>query len=113
MSTASLLASASAEKSVQPVGHFVDAQGQSAFRVFAPEKNSVRVVLHDSGKVLALARDPLGFWQGNCERLKHGTLYWLEVDGQKLPDPASRYQPLGILGPSRVTDIGKVHNASA
>jgi len=97
----------------EPVGHYVDAQGQSAFRVFAPEKQSVRIVFEASGEALALARDALGFWQGAGTRLPHGTLYWLEVDGQKFPDPASRYQPLGVHGPSRVTDIAKVHNPSA
>ena len=99
-----------AERFVPPVGHFVDAQGQSAFCVFAPEKHSVRVVLHDSEKALALTCDELGFWQGHCTRLPHGSLYWLEVDGQKFPDPASRYQPRGVHGPSRVTDIDRLQN---
>ncbi len=98
---------------MQQVGHQVDAQGQSAFHVFAPEKQSVRIVFEGSGKVLSLTCDALGFWQGACPRVCHGTLYWLEVDGQKYPDPASCYQPLGVHGPSRVTHIDKVQNTSA
>ncbi|MBV5298290.1 MAG: malto-oligosyltrehalose trehalohydrolase [Rhodoferax sp.] len=96
------------ENPMQQIGHHVDAQGQSAFRVFAPEKRSVRIVFEGSADVLALTCDELGFWQGACSRLPHGTLYWLEVNGQYYPDPASRYQPQGVHGPSRVTDIAKV-----
>ena len=31
-----------------------------------------------------------------------GDDYWLVVDGRRLPDPSSRWQPRGIRGPSRV-----------
>jgi maltooligosyltrehalose trehalohydrolase len=33
-----------------------------------------------------------------------GDDYWLVVDGRRLPDPSSRWQPRGIRGPSRVLD---------
>jgi maltooligosyltrehalose trehalohydrolase len=33
-----------------------------------------------------------------------GDDYWLVVDGRRLPDPCSRWQPRGIRGPSRVLD---------
>jgi len=95
---------------MQQIGHHVNAQGQSTFCVFAPKKQSVRIVFEDSTDVLALTCDELGFWQVACTRLPHGTLYWLEVDGKRFPDPASRYQPRGVHGPSRVTDIANVHS---
>lgn len=86
------------------IGHFHDTDGRSAFRVFAPEKASVAVVLPQTNETLALRRDPLGHWQGTTARLPHGTLYWLEVDGRRLPDPASRCQPQGVHGPSMVVE---------
>jgi maltooligosyltrehalose trehalohydrolase len=33
-----------------------------------------------------------------------GDDYWLVLDGRRLPDPCSRWQPMGIRGPSRVLD---------
>ena len=87
------------------IGHYRDAQGRSAFRVFAPKKASLSVVLPQSGQTLPLQRDALGYWQATGPALPPGTLYWLEVDGQRLPDPASRCQPQGVHGPSMVVDV--------
>lgn len=86
------------------IGHFHDEQGRSAFRVFAPEKGSVTVVLAEGGRTVALERDALGWWRGHTGRLPHGTLYWLVVDGRHYPDPASRCQPQGVHGPSMVVE---------
>ena len=37
--------------------------------------------------------------------VRSGDRYWLRVDGGRpLPDPASRFQPLGPHGPSQVVD---------
>jgi maltooligosyltrehalose trehalohydrolase len=33
-----------------------------------------------------------------------GDDYWLVLDGRRLPDPCSRWQPRGLRGPSRVVD---------
>ena len=43
-------------------------------------------------------------------RLPPGTLYWLELDGRRLPDPASRYQPQGVHGPSMVVELAPVQS---
>ncbi|HMX10195.1 MAG TPA: hypothetical protein PKE61_04730 [Burkholderiaceae bacterium] len=76
-----------------PVGHHIDAAGRSAWRVFAPEKRQLDVVVIDAAghdaAVLPLQRDELGWWSGHCKRLSAGTCYWLELDGRRLPDPAS------------------------
>ncbi len=88
-----------------PVGHFVDAQGRSAFRIFAPRARRLAVVLPDAGRRIALQRDGDGHWTGHAARLPAGTLYWLALDGRLLPDPASRRQPQGVHGPSMVVDV--------
>ncbi len=87
------------------LGHHPDERGQSAFRVFAPKKESLAVLLPQTGQTLPMHRDALGYWRATTARLPAGTLYWLEVDGQRLPDPASRYQPQGVHGPSMVVDV--------
>jgi maltooligosyltrehalose trehalohydrolase len=92
------------------LGHGYDAQGQSAFRVFAPEKQSVAVVLVEGGERIALAPVGHGHWVGVMQRLAPGSLYWLEVDGQRFPDPASRRQPQGVHGPSMVTEVIPAHS---
>jgi maltooligosyltrehalose trehalohydrolase len=87
------------------IGHHRDAQGRSVFRVFAPKKASLAVLLPQTGERLPLQRDALGYWQAATGGLPAGTLYWLEVDGQRLPDPASRCQPQGVHGPSMVAEV--------
>lgn len=85
------------------LGHHQSTDGQSAWRIFAPQKHEVCVVFPSSGERIRLTRDALGYWCGACAALPAGTPYLIEVDGQRFPDPASRYQPSGVHGPSVVT----------
>jgi len=91
------------------VGHYVNHRGRSAFRIFAPLVKSLSVLLADGSQRIPLAPDDIGYWTGETSRLPAGTLYWLEMNGQttgrRLPDPASRRQPLGVHGPSMVVDV--------
>jgi maltooligosyltrehalose trehalohydrolase len=87
------------------IGHYHDAQGRSVFRVFAPKKAGLAVLLPQTSETLTMQRDALGYWQATTRHLPAGTPYWLDVDGQRLPDPASRYQPHGVHGPSMVADV--------
>jgi maltooligosyltrehalose trehalohydrolase len=49
-----------------------------------------------------------GFFSATLPGVGHGTLYRYRVDGKgPFPDPASRYQPAGVHGPSQVVDPGK------
>jgi len=84
------------------IGHFCTPNGRSCFRVFAPQKTSVKAVL-STGPVWDLVVDPLGWWTTQGPALPEGTLYQFEVDGHLWPDPASRSQPQGVHGPSMVT----------
>jgi maltooligosyltrehalose trehalohydrolase len=75
--------------------------GITEFRAWAPwaQRVSVRVggAEHDlagEGSGVHAARVPASA----------GDDYWLVVDGRRLPDPCSRWQPRGIRGPSRVLD---------
>lgn len=91
-------------------GHQVDALGRSAFCVFAPGKGALVVVLDDGSRRIHLQPAPDGHWHGHTDRLPAGTLYWIEVDGRRLPDPASRCQPQGVHGPSMVADVAPVRS---
>jgi maltooligosyltrehalose trehalohydrolase len=71
-------------------------------RVWAPEAKSVAVAVND--EQLPMTREQEGWWRG--PELAPCTDYWFVLDdnGEKLPDPASRWQPEGVHGPSRVYD---------
>jgi maltooligosyltrehalose trehalohydrolase len=79
------------------------------FRVFAPKRKQVEVVIESGGapaRTLMLTRSDDGYFAGLCDGVRAGALYRLRLDGDAklLPDPASRFQPEGPHGPSQVVD---------
>lgn len=90
------------------LGHYLNQEGQSVLRIFAPCCQQLAVLLVDSDTRYPLQQDALGYWQVTLPRLPVGTRYFIEVDGQSLPDPTSRYQPDGVHGPSMIVDIPSV-----
>jgi maltooligosyltrehalose trehalohydrolase len=85
-----------------PIGANVTADGVH-FRVWAPKRRRVDVVI--DGRETRLEPEPNGYFSGHVERARAGTRYRFRVDGDGLyPDPASREQPEGPLGPSQVVD---------
>lgn len=76
------------------------------FRVWAPQNRRVRVVTGDgtSTRYLALDAEEAGFFSGRDDEGRAGDLYWFQLEGALAPDPASRYQPRGVEGPSQVID---------
>lgn len=77
--------------------------GGVSFRVWAPRRSHVEVVL-DSGSV-ELQPEPSGYFSGIAAHAGHGTRYRFRLDrGDAFPDPASRFQPEGAHGPSEVVD---------
>src|SRR5436853_532965 len=107
------------ERQWRTLGAIVGERG-TTFRVWAPGRREVAVVLQgrlDAGPTAAdlaapesprvLRSDRGGWWTGTFEDVGPGALYKLRLDGavdQTFPDPASRYQPLGVHGPSAVVD---------
>ncbi|MGO9600046.1 MAG: malto-oligosyltrehalose trehalohydrolase [Isosphaeraceae bacterium] len=79
------------------------------FRVWAPDRASVEVVLERPGhQVIPLFKEPGGFFSGYVPGLSAGTLYRYRVDGQgPFPDPVSRFQPDGVHGPSEIIDAAR------
>ena len=83
-------------------------QGGTAFRVWAPYRKRVQVVLeNDSGGAPAEIELPGedGYFYGAAAEAAAGTRYRYRLDGESLfPDPASRFQPHGPEGPSEIID---------
>ena len=77
------------------------------FRVWAPRAKHVTVVLGAGGDEggVALAAEQSGYFSGFVPEAGEGTLYRFRLDdGERSPDPASRFQPDGPHGPSQVVD---------
>src|SRR5687768_460695 len=91
----------------RPVGHApVGAcivPGGVEYRVWAPDVPSVHCLTEQGGR-LALIREEEGYFSGIDERGRAGDRYRFELPNGVVPDPASRYQPCGVEGPSQVID---------
>ncbi|MDQ1723107.1 MAG: maltooligosyltrehalose trehalohydrolase, partial [Frankiaceae bacterium] len=75
----------------------------TGFRVWAPTARSVALAL--GADRLPMASGDGGWWQLEVPTVGAGTDYAFSVDGgDPRPDPRSRWQPLGVHGPSRVVD---------
>lgn len=96
-----------------PVGAEVLPQGGVHFRVWAPRRKNVKVVIEgrtgQGHQVLELDGEPDGYFSGMTKAAGAGSLYRFKLDDdEKLyPDPASRFQPEGPHGPSQVIDPGE------
>jgi maltooligosyltrehalose trehalohydrolase len=81
--------------------------GTTTFRVWAPEHTSVDLVIEGRPGCRPLSTESCGYWSATFDDLPPGTLYRYRLDGQDdrvFPDPASRFQPQGVHGPSQVVD---------
>jgi maltooligosyltrehalose trehalohydrolase len=73
--------------------------------VWAPKAERLEVHLLESDTYLPLAREVDGYHHGALERAQVGERYFYRIDGTKeRPDPASRWQPAGVHGPSALVD---------
>ncbi len=81
--------------------------GLCRFAVWAPFAKKVNVHIVSPREVsVELERDRDGYHSGVLQCLP-GSRYFYRLDGkQEYPDPASRFQPVGVHGPSEITDAG-------
>lgn len=87
-----------------PFGAEVVPDGQVRFRLWAPPHAAVRLEC-DGGEMLMM--QPVGGgWHELVSAVAHeGTRYrYVLPDGLRVPDPASRYQPEDVHGPSEVVN---------
>ncbi|MEM9987549.1 MAG: alpha-amylase family glycosyl hydrolase, partial [Bacteroidota bacterium] len=84
------------------IGARFDSTGTCSFTLWAPQAQQVSLELEGQAP-LALQALPHGYWQIALDQIEPGTRYRYRLDEQPaLPDPASRYQPEGVHGPSAV-----------
>ena len=76
------------------------------FLVWAPRAQQLEVhLLGPSERTVAMQPEAKGYFSAVIDDVRPGTFYQYRIDGQKeRPDPASRFQPQGVHGPSQVVD---------
>src|SRR5207244_3180918 len=81
------------------------AGGGVHFRVWAPQRKRVEIVMEGS-RALALEPEGNGYFSSVVEFARPGMQYRFRLDhgDRLLPDPASRFQPEGPHGPSQIVD---------
>jgi maltooligosyltrehalose trehalohydrolase len=89
-----------------PLGAAWADQGRCSFLVWAPRAKKVEVhIIGPQEHILPMEPLERGYFFTLIEDIAPGALYRYRLDGQKeRPDPASRYQPEGVHGPSQVVD---------
>ena len=79
--------------------------GGVRFRLWAPAEERVSLALEGRGPVMAMERKEGGFFEGFVAGVGAGALYRFALaDGRQVPDPASRFQPQDVHGPSEIVD---------
>ncbi|MGN8251780.1 malto-oligosyltrehalose trehalohydrolase [Pseudomonas sp. SMV7] len=83
--------------------HLLDATS-ARFALWAPDARSVSVELEQQPPIALLPEED--GWYTGVAPARAGDNYHYRIDGQlQVADPASRYQPDGVHGPSQVVDI--------
>ncbi len=86
-----------------PFGAEPQADGGVRFRLWAPPHATVQIEL--DGKLTAMVPEGGGWHQLATDRAGAGSRYrFVLPDGLRVPDPASRFQPDDVHGPSEVVD---------
>jgi len=83
--------------------------GKLDFRVWAPKAREVAVQIVTNGKeqALYLSGEPDGYFSAQAAGFSAGDRYFYVLDGtRRYPDPASRFQPEGVHGPSEIVNPG-------
>lgn len=79
--------------------------GTVRFRLWAPKARGVSVHLTESNQIFPVARMEASWFELITPKAFPGSKYRFQIDGgQEVPDPASRFQPEDVTGPSQVID---------
>jgi maltooligosyltrehalose trehalohydrolase len=88
-----------------PFGAEYRDDGSVRFRLWAPAAHQVELCLAGSNMATPLEQRDNGWFELITDAAKPGTRYRFRIDsGQEIPDPASRFQPEDVHGPSEVID---------
>jgi malto-oligosyltrehalose trehalohydrolase len=87
-----------------PFGALLDGKN-TRFRIFAPAVEHMEIELIGLDETLVMDTDGSGWHELITPAASTGSLYLYRLpDGTRVPDPASRFQPKDVHGPSEVVD---------
>jgi maltooligosyltrehalose trehalohydrolase len=79
--------------------------GRTDFLVWAPKPERVELhLLTPTDRIVEMATLERGYRHAVAAGIGPGATYRFRLDGEDLPDPASRFQPKSVHGPSAVID---------
>jgi malto-oligosyltrehalose trehalohydrolase len=90
-----------------PFGTQILGDGSVGFRLWAPAARRVDLCLEteEGRRCLVMQRGAGGWFEQVTRGARPGDLYTYRIDGgREVPDPASRFQPRGVHGPSEIID---------
>jgi malto-oligosyltrehalose trehalohydrolase len=88
-----------------PFGTEVWDDGAVRFRLWAPSHWEIQLELDDDDDLRSMRPIGEGWHELTTDHARPGTRYrFVLPGGQRVPDPASRYQPKDVHGPSEVVD---------
>lgn len=88
------------------LGAIYRGQGKSSFTVWAPYHKKVALkIVHPHDEVYNMRQEFLGYWRVEDVPAYPGYQYVYKLENSiERPDPASRFQPQGVHGPSEIID---------
>lgn len=92
------------------MGADLSGEGGCSFRVWAPDRQSVGVMIEDGAfpAPIPMSKGIDGYFHATVPNIKAGMRYRYILDGDtERPDPVSRSLPEGVHGPSEVVDPGE------
>src|SRR5437868_5616293 len=73
------------------------------FRLWAPGAKAVSIKLYEPPQIVVMEPQPRGWFEAEVDGVCAGALYrFVLEDGTEVPDPAARFQPQDVSGPSEV-----------
>lgn len=80
--------------------------GRCFFQLWAPAARTVELrIVEPAERIVSLARSDDGYFTTESDDTAPGTRYFYRLNGSReRPDPASRFQPEGVHGPSEIID---------
>ncbi len=86
-------------------GPRIERDGRVGFSLWAPAAKSVSLLLDGQSEPIPMQLKPDGWHEIVTDRARPGMQYWYVLpNGMRVPDPASRFQPQDVSGPSEIID---------
>lgn len=88
------------------LGAVMAGENECSFQVWAPRAKNLELhITFPNDRVIPMQVAERGYFYADVPDVRPGTLYFYRLDdGRERPDPASRFQPQGVHGPSQVTE---------